>query len=88
MNRDTTIYLRDIIENVQLAADFVKNITREAFASDRKTAYAVLRCLEVVAAIICGTLMILSSIIAKNQSSRQISADRINTISDISGLLC
>ena len=48
MNRNTTIYLRDIIENMRLAEDFVQGMTYESFVSDPKTAYAVLRCLEVI----------------------------------------
>ena len=48
MTRNTTLYLRDILDNMRLAEDFVRGMAHEAFAVDRKTAYAVLRCLEVI----------------------------------------
>ncbi len=43
MSRDTSIYIRDIIENIRLVEDFTQGLTYESFVLDRKTAYAVLR---------------------------------------------
>ncbi len=48
MNRDTTLYLRDILENMRLAEDYVHGMTLEGFSADRKTPYAVLRCVEIM----------------------------------------
>jgi len=48
MTRKTTLYLQDILENMRLAERFVEGLTHEQFAADQKTAYAVLRCLEVI----------------------------------------
>jgi len=48
MTRNTILYLRDILDNMKLAEEFVRCVTPEKFSGDRKTAYAVLRCLEVI----------------------------------------
>lgn len=48
MTRNTIVYLRDILDNMNLAVEFVEDHTYDEFTEDRKTVYAVLRCLEVV----------------------------------------
>lgn len=48
MTRNTILYLRDILDNMRLAEEFVRGVTPEEFSADRKTVYAVLRCLEVI----------------------------------------
>lgn len=48
MKRNISIYVRDIIEHMQTAEEFVENMSFEDFAKDRKTSYAVLRCIEVI----------------------------------------
>lgn len=48
MTRNAPLYLRDILENMRLAEEFVRDMTPEEFSGDRKTAYAVMRCLEVI----------------------------------------
>jgi uncharacterized protein with HEPN domain len=48
MTRNTVLYLQDIIYNMRLAEQFVENLTQDEFTRDRKTVYAVLRCLEVI----------------------------------------
>ncbi|KQT80613.1 HepT-like ribonuclease domain-containing protein [Methylobacterium sp. Leaf466] len=40
--------LIDIIENAKAAEEFTTGMTFEAFAVDQKTAYAVVRCLEII----------------------------------------
>jgi uncharacterized protein with HEPN domain len=40
--------LHDIRENIRLAREFVGSATFETFATDRRTVYAVSRCLEIV----------------------------------------
>lgn len=40
--------LKDIRDNILLAQEFVKGATQEAFLGDRKTQYAVVRCLEII----------------------------------------
>ena len=39
---------RAIQDNIRLAQDFVAGITPEEFCADRKTFYAVTRCLEII----------------------------------------
>ena len=48
MTRNTVVYLRDILDNMNLAEEFVEGRAYDEFTADRKTVYAVLRCLEVV----------------------------------------
>jgi len=48
MTRNTVLYVRDVLDNMQLAEEFIRGITHAAFVADRKTVYAVLRCLEVI----------------------------------------
>ena len=48
MTRNTVIYLRDILDNMALAEEFIEGQTYDEFTADNKTVYAVLRCLEVV----------------------------------------
>jgi uncharacterized protein with HEPN domain len=48
MTRDYTIYLSDIIENMAQAESFIGTMTFEQFSTDRKTAYAVIRCFEII----------------------------------------
>jgi uncharacterized protein with HEPN domain len=48
MTRDYTIYLSDIIENMTQAESFIGTMTFEQFSADRKTAYAVIRCFEII----------------------------------------
>jgi len=40
--------LIDIVENIRLAQQFVGGLDYEAFLEDRRTLYAVIRCLEIV----------------------------------------
>jgi uncharacterized protein with HEPN domain len=44
----TLLALYDIRENARLAQEFVKGLSMEAFEADRRTFYAVTRCLEIV----------------------------------------
>ncbi len=48
MTRDNSIYLSDIIENITQAESFLGEMTFDQFNADRKTAYAVIRCLEII----------------------------------------
>ena len=41
-------YLNDILENIQNINDFIKGMDYEDLKSDKKTQYAVIRCLEVI----------------------------------------
>ena len=40
--------LRDILRNIDLAAQFLVGIERSAFLDDVRTIYAVIRCLEII----------------------------------------
>lgn len=48
MKRDISIYLKDIIENMEYAEKFIEGITIKDFVKDEKTYYAVIRCIEVM----------------------------------------
>jgi len=48
MKRDYRVYLRDILENMKTVEDFLKDITLEGLPKDRKTTYAVVRCIEII----------------------------------------
>jgi len=42
------IYLKDILDNMGKAEKFIKNMSYEDFASDEKSFYAVVRCIEII----------------------------------------
>jgi len=48
MNRDISIYLKDILDNMEKAENFIKDIDYEGFVKDEKTQYAVVRCIEII----------------------------------------
>ena len=48
MKRDYTLYLKDMLENIEKANYFIENLTYEDFKADERTNFAVIRCLEIV----------------------------------------
>lgn len=46
--RNFKIYLKDMLENMNKAEIFTKDLSYEEFAQDEKTHYAVLRCIEII----------------------------------------
>jgi uncharacterized protein with HEPN domain len=46
--RELTDFLGDILENIRFSAEFIQGMTFEQFLDDRKTAFAVVRCLEII----------------------------------------
>lgn len=48
MSRNLTLYLNDMIQNMEDALEFVQGQTYEQFAVDKKTVNAVLRSIEVI----------------------------------------
>lgn len=48
MKRESTLYIKDILENIELAEHFVKDIDYDEFLIDKKTNYAVIRCIEIM----------------------------------------
>lgn len=48
MSRDVLDYLEDILENALAACEFANGLTMAAFATDRRTLYAVMRALEII----------------------------------------
>lgn len=48
MKRDITLYLSDILSNMAEARQFIGSMTYNEFTVDRKTSYAVVRCLEII----------------------------------------
>ena len=48
MKRDSSIYLQDILDNIDKAVSFVGDMRYEDFECDEKTFYAVVRCIEII----------------------------------------
>jgi uncharacterized protein with HEPN domain len=48
MKRDSRDYLDDILIHARKASEFIAGVSREAFATDDKTRFAVIRALEVI----------------------------------------
>ncbi len=48
MNRLYTLFIKDILEAMRLAQEFVGGMTEEEFLSDEKTKSAVVRQLEII----------------------------------------
>ena len=48
MRRNIALYLKDIIQNMQDAEEFIRDIAHENFANDKKTFNAVVRAIEVI----------------------------------------
>ncbi|TAN45197.1 MAG: DUF86 domain-containing protein [Nitrospirae bacterium] len=48
MTRDVTLYLKDILDNMNKAVLFTENMVFDGFAEDVKTSYAVVRCIEII----------------------------------------
>lgn len=46
--RDYSLYLKDILSNIEATERFVNGISFEEFINDEKTNYAVVRCLEII----------------------------------------
>jgi len=46
--KDYSVYLKDIIANIEIAQRFIVGLTFETFITDDKTTYAVIRCLEII----------------------------------------
>ena len=48
MKRNILIYIKDILENMENALNFVGNLSYEEFSKDKKINYAVVRCIEII----------------------------------------
>ena len=48
MKREDEDYLRDMLENAELAMSFVQGMEYDEFFEDEKSKYAVMRALEVI----------------------------------------
>jgi len=48
VKRKIALYIRDILQNMQDAEEFIQGISREQFEADKKTLNAVLRSVEVI----------------------------------------
>jgi uncharacterized protein with HEPN domain len=46
--RTITDFLKDILENIHNAVEFIGTMTFEQFLDDKRTAFAVVRCLEII----------------------------------------
>jgi uncharacterized protein with HEPN domain len=48
MRRNITLYVKDLLENIKHAENFTEDVTYEEFIKDKKTSYAVVRCIEII----------------------------------------
>lgn len=48
MKRNVTLYVRDILKNMQDAEEFIREMSFDQFAADKKTFNAVVRSVEVI----------------------------------------
>jgi uncharacterized protein with HEPN domain len=48
MIRNIAIYVKDVLTNMRNAEQFVEGMTFEQFSADKKTSYAVARCIEII----------------------------------------
>lgn len=48
MSRNIRLYIRDILENMRDAEEFIRGMSYDQFAGDKRTVNAVLRSIEVV----------------------------------------
>lgn len=48
MKRKVSLYIKDIIENMEKAERFIEGTDLEKFKTDDKTNYAIVRCIEVI----------------------------------------
>jgi uncharacterized protein with HEPN domain len=48
VSRDISLYIKDILQNMRDAQEFIQGISYDRFASDKKTLNAVLRSVEVI----------------------------------------
>jgi uncharacterized protein with HEPN domain len=48
MTRSLIIHIKDILESMESALEFVGDMNYEQFAADRRTNYAVIRCIEIM----------------------------------------
>jgi uncharacterized protein with HEPN domain len=48
MKREIDLYINDILDNMENAEKFIGDMAFEEFSADMKTAYAVLRCIEII----------------------------------------
>lgn len=48
MSRNINLYIKDILQNMSDAEDFITGMSYERFANDKKTLNAVLRSIEVI----------------------------------------
>lgn len=46
--RDYRSYIEDIVEHMNYAEEFIKDLTFEEFVSDKKTVLSVTKCIEIV----------------------------------------
>ncbi|MBN2487758.1 MAG: DUF86 domain-containing protein [Methanosarcinaceae archaeon] len=48
MKRDISIYVKDILENMERAEKFAEGMDFEDFVRDERTSFAVIRCIEIM----------------------------------------
>lgn len=48
MKRDISLYLKDMLENIEKAEKFTAAMNYKDFIADEKTKYAIVRCIEII----------------------------------------
>jgi uncharacterized protein with HEPN domain len=54
MKRDISLYLKDILKNMEKAEKFTEDMSYKNFVADEKTKYAILRCIEIMGEAVKG----------------------------------
>lgn len=47
-DRDVSLYIKDMLESMERAENFVEGMEYDDFSKDEKTSFAVIRCIEVM----------------------------------------
>ena len=48
MKRKIKLYIGDMLENIALAQEMIRGMDYSSFVNDRRTNYAVIRCIEII----------------------------------------
>jgi len=46
--RKVSLFIKDILENMEKAAEFLADMNLATFKTDEKTSYAIMRCIEII----------------------------------------
>jgi uncharacterized protein with HEPN domain len=70
MSRNVLVYIKDILQNMRDAEQFIQGMTYEQFVADKKTMNAVLRSIEVIVRRLNASLMMFALNIPKSPGKK------------------